>query len=64
MSLHAVVNGFVGMTSPEGEGAEGPPWVQVGEVKPVVSKPPLNLTFRDLLDEVRRRLALKGHRWE
>jgi hypothetical protein len=64
MLLHAIANGFLGMTSLKGEGAEEPSWVKVVEAGPVGAKPPLNLTFRDLIDEVRRRLALKGHPWE
>lgn len=65
MSLHAVTNSFAGMSSTtDGEG-EDPSWVVAGKVvAAAVPKPSLSLTFRDLLDEVRRRLALKGHPWE
>jgi len=64
MSLHAVAGGFVGMTPVTDEEVEDPSWVVAGEVKAATSKPSLNLTFSDLIDEVRRRLALKGHPWE
>jgi hypothetical protein len=63
MSLHAVANSFVGMTSVTDEEAEDPSWVVAGEVK-AAPKPSRDLTFRDLIDEVRRRLALRGHPWE
>jgi hypothetical protein len=64
MSLHAVTNGFAGMSSTtDGEG-EDPSWVVAGEAVAAAPKPSLTLTFRDLIDEVRRRLALKGHPWE
>jgi hypothetical protein len=64
MSLHAVASGLEMMTSVTDEEAEDPSWAVAGEVKAAAPKPSLNLTFSDLIDEVRRRLALKGHPWE
>jgi hypothetical protein len=63
MSLHAVAIGSVGISSVTDEEAEDPTWAVAGEGK-AAPKPSLNLTFSDLIDEVRRRLALKGHPWE
>jgi len=67
MSLHAVASGFSGLSTLREEGGpEDPSWVRPGEVgiRSSGPKPSLSLTFRDLFDEVRRRLALKGHPWE
>lgn len=64
MSLQGVASGFSGVSMLAGEGDDDPSWVVTGEAGAPAPKPCLSLTFRDLIDEIQRRLARKGHRWE
>jgi len=52
------------LASPEGEGMNGFPFPEAVAAEPPGSKATPAWTFRDIINETQKRLALRGYRWE